>query len=155
MMPPKGPLALGLLSLVIFVPIAGLVAIPYALERFEAPNDAKIRTYRLSKFSDEKLIKLHEDAVQRAREAKQYAAEEGRRFWEESAQQRQACEADPAAKLRDPHHCNKPLPAEWPSIGQPLPGADDPEAIFERSVMGVCRLAGSVYEAKQMGCLPP
>lgn len=146
---------MGLLCFAMLAPIAVVVAIPHVRERMDAPDRAKMRAYRLSKVDDKKLVQLHEEANRLFEGSKQAAAEDGRKFWQQRDEERRACEANLAAKLRDPYHCNRPLPVEWPSIGRPLPGLDSPEAFFEDSIIGPCRFASSIYEAKQMGCLPP
>ena len=145
-----GWLALGSLVTV------GLVAMFLApsIADTRAPDKGQIRAYLVSKLSDEQLMKLHNNSVREFEEHKKLQAEEGKKYWAERAKRQQACEANPAAKLRDPHGCSEPLPITFEDIGKPLMGWENPEKVFEHNLIGLCATVRSIREARQAGCLP-
>jgi hypothetical protein len=136
------------------VGLVGLFFAPSIEDSFRVPDRQQMRAYRISRLSDQQLISLHEKSVQDFEQHKQLQAEDGKKYWTERAQRQQACESNPAAKLRDPRGCYEPLPIEYEAIGKPLVGWESPEKFFEDKIMGVCPVMKSVREAKQAGCLP-
>jgi hypothetical protein len=137
--------------------VVGLLAFffaPSMEDSFRAPNQNQMRGYRVSKLSDRQLLSLHEKSVQDFEIHKRLQAEDGKKYWAERAQRQQACESNPAAKLRDPRGCYESLPIGYESIGKPLVGWDSPEKFFEDKIVGVCAMMKTVREAKHTGCLP-
>jgi hypothetical protein len=133
-------------ALIGFLPLAALVGAgflivgPIIRDMSEAPDGQKMRAYRLTKLSDQRVIELHDQAAREFEQAKQASAEEGKKFWEERERRRHACESDPAAKLRDPNHCFEPLPIGFEEIGKP-PYGWSTERFFEDSILGICEFA--------------
>lgn len=151
----KLPVTILLLCLAGTLPTAALLTAPYFRDAYEKPDHAKMRAYRISRFDDNRLIELKEQSGREFQQHKEAMAEDGRKYWRERQERAAACEANPAAKLRDPDHCYEPLPFSFEDIGKPAMGWESPEQFFEDHIMGVCELADSVRDAKRRGCLPP
>lgn len=97
-------------AVVIGLGIAGAVFAPMIQESYERPDPAKMRAYRMSLFTDEQLLQMHARSIKESEEQKRQAAEADKEYLAKRAQEERDCEANPAAKLRDPNHCFKPLP---------------------------------------------
>jgi hypothetical protein len=96
---------------------------------------------------------LHSSAVTDSSKRKKWADEQDKAFWAERNKTYTDCEANPAAKLRDPDHCNRPIPLGMMSGGNQAM-VKPPDALFEDYVLGICVIMLSVREARRSGCLP-
>lgn len=132
---------------------AGAVLWPIIAESYEQPDPAKMRAYRMSLITDAQVLELHARAVADSAKQKQWADEQDKAYWAERNQASADCEANPAAKPRDPDHCFKPIPLGMMDGGnQALVELAD--ALFEDYVMGMCAMVKSVREARHYRCLP-
>lgn len=131
---------------------AGLMLAPMIQESYERPDPAKMRAYRMSLFTDEQLLQMKARSIKESEDQKRQTDEADKASAAKRTQETRDCEANPAAKLRDPDHCFKPLPLVS-SSGLDL--VQSPDAIFEEHVMGICAMVESVREARQHRCLPP
>jgi hypothetical protein len=132
---------------------AGAALAPIIAEGYEKPDPAKMRAYRMSLLTDAQVLELHARAVDESAKQKKFADEQDKAFWAERNQSYADCESNPAAKLRDPDHCNSPIPLGMMYGGnQSL--VEPPDALFEDYVMGICSMIHSVREARHSRCLP-
>jgi hypothetical protein len=131
----------------------GAALSPMIAESYEKPDPARMRAYRMSLLTDAQVLELHARAVAESAKQKKIADERDREYWAERNQANADCEASPAAKLRDPDHCNRPIPLGMMDGGnQAL--VEPPNSLFEDYVMGICAMVHSVREARQYRCLP-
>ncbi len=127
----------------------------YIPEHFTKPDLQKMRAYRLTGVSDEKLRELYTKAHSEAERLRVVTEKE-----KESSRVRLMNElgecntnmSDPAFKARHPNGCNM-LPLML-FDGNPVFRIQTADEIFEDMIIGPCKFAQSNYEAKQMGCLP-
>jgi hypothetical protein len=146
-------ISLAALAAVLVLGIAGLMLAPIVKESYEAPDPAKIRAYRLSLLTDAQVLDLHARAVAESAKQAKIAEEQDRAYWTERNQAYADCEANPAAKLRDPDHCNRPIPLGMMGGGYRAL-VEPPDALFEEYVLGICSIVHSVREARRYRCLP-
>lgn len=118
------------------------------------PDRQLMRTHRLGKYSDQQLLELYKRAEAAFERNKVVAKEDVQRFWRERNERAQACESNPAEKLRRAGGCDEPLPIGYEDIGQPYPGETSPKEIFEGYILGGCIFADSIREARERDCLP-
>lgn len=146
-------ISIALTAAMLMVICAGAAFAPVIAESYEKADPAKMRAYRMSLLTDAQLLELHARAVAESAKQQKMAEQQDRAFWAERNQAYAECQANPAAKLRDPDHCNRPIPLGMMSGGnQSL--VEPPDALFEDYVMGICAMVHSVREARQYRCLP-
>jgi hypothetical protein len=113
----------------------------------------KMRAYRMSFLTDAQVLELHDRAVAESVKERKIADEQDKAYWAERNRAYADCESNPSAKLRDPDHCNQPIPLGMMDGGnQSL--VEPPDALFEDYVMGICAMVHSVREARRFQCLP-
>jgi hypothetical protein len=115
--------------------VAGLLAMFFvpSAEDMRSPNQTQIRAYLVSKLTDAQLMTLHQDSVREFEEHKTFQEGAVKEYWAERAKRQQACEANPAAKLRDPRGCDE-RPPNFADIDKPLMGSETIERVFERNL---------------------
>ena len=133
--------------------VAALVLAPILKESYETPDLGKMRAYRLSLLTDTQVLQLHTRAVADSAKQEQWAQQQDKSFWTGRQRAMDECEANPAAKLRDPDHCFPPIPLGMMDGGN-MALVEPPDTLFEEYVMGICSMVQSVRDARQHGCLP-
>lgn len=141
------------LAILVALTCAGAVLWPIIVESYEKPDWAKMRAYRMSRLTDAQLLELHKRAIEESANQKTIADDQDKTFWAERSKASAECEANPATKLRDPDHCNPPIPLGMLSGGNQV-FVVSPGDLFEQYVMGSCLMVRSVREARKYNCLP-
>jgi hypothetical protein len=135
--------------------VGGAVA-AVAIPELQRPVNDEMRQYRLQGVTDQQLRELHKKAIEEAKMRRERAAREkvdGRQTVEARLDECNArLKADPAFLARQ-KVCNS-LPLLLHGGHLQYREQSDNE-VFEELIMGICRFAGSVHEARALRCLQP
>jgi hypothetical protein len=110
---------------------------PMILERYERPDPAEIKAYRISLLSDGRLLELHARAEERAR-----------------AENHENCGDDLTPPPLRTAEGNATAHTDFSGYSSKLECKIKADALFEEGVIGLrCSLAQSVWEARRDRCL--
>lgn len=135
---------------IVIVVVAG-IGISYFPE-LRKPDINVMRTYRLSRVTDDQLRAAHQRAAAEAEKQRAADAAYEKKSRADLIAKLAECNAnmvDPAFRARHPTGC---MPPETFSSPFSEPTAD---SIFEDMIIGPCQFVRTVHDARDVGCLPP